>query len=376
MKIVFDTNIVIASQRRLLRGPEFDTLAALLAEDEVSLHVPIVVVEEAVRRLREDLKSELAALNERAKKVGRLVSAPPEIPEIDPEAEASNYEAALRHRVEEIGGEIIDYPDVAVGDLVGRDLGRRRPFRSVNKKGETGGFRDAVIWETVVRNVVEVEQTTLLVTRNKKDFAVDTGSLHPDLVHDLEDAGFPPNRVVLSESMDALSRDHLRPRLQRLEDGTWGFTTERFNQHFAHTLTSIIADFDRLLSDMEEELQHAFPGASDASVSGLDAPSKIDWVDAYRLDEKDILLAGTGEVDAKLTFFMQHCDFHSMPGHLRVNIIDPEWNDWVSWVEAQVTLPFGVQIIYNPDHDEVVNAEITHVEIVPHTDIEEPADFQ
>jgi PIN domain len=88
-------------------------------------------------------------------------------------------------------------PNTDVPTLLERSVAERRPFQS---KGR--GFRDALIWETVLELAVDDE--VALVTDNWKDFAKgDNNALHSDLKEDLTNRGLPEDRVQLVRSLEA-----------------------------------------------------------------------------------------------------------------------------------------------------------------------------
>jgi len=81
-------------------------------------------------------------------------------------------------------------PDVTVAEILRRDLERRRPFIQieVRQKAVSVGFRDALIWETVVELLGPASgyQRVLFVTADK-GFLSEKSELHEDLLRDLDD---------------------------------------------------------------------------------------------------------------------------------------------------------------------------------------------
>jgi hypothetical protein len=67
-------------------------------------------------------------------------------------------------------------PRVSHEEVVKRDLLRRKPF------GESGkGYRDTLIWETVLAELRREQSQMALVSHNIKDFAGPDRMLHADL---------------------------------------------------------------------------------------------------------------------------------------------------------------------------------------------------
>src|SRR5262245_41750996 len=100
---------------------------------------------------------------------------------------------------------ICGYSAVPNEALVQRCLSRRKPFKM---SGE--GFRDALIWETIVRDVACHDASTYLITDNVKDFADphDKSRLHPELVTDLVARGLEPESVQICSSLDDFVKSH------------------------------------------------------------------------------------------------------------------------------------------------------------------------
>lgn len=99
----------------------------------------------------------------------------------------------------------VPVPDVKTTDLLDRDLGRRRPFLEIehNKKMKSLGFRDVLIWESVLKllEASEPEDTVVFVTFDVGFIAEDRKSLHVDLLEDLDQRGIPRERVRLARGI-------------------------------------------------------------------------------------------------------------------------------------------------------------------------------
>lgn len=95
-------------------------------------------------------------------------------------------------------------PHISIADAVRRDLDRRRPFEEIqhNKKVKSVGFRDAVIWETVL--AILADQTasdTVLFVSADKAFSDDASlSIHPHLLKDLDERGVSQSRLMSAKN--------------------------------------------------------------------------------------------------------------------------------------------------------------------------------
>ncbi len=176
------------------------------ADGAYSLVLPEVVVRELVNDAREQFEKASGRVASARRIVerlgGSLTLAPPSSDDL-----TQAFETRLRQAVEENGGTIAPLPDVPHSDLVSRSVRGRKPFSSSaigSKEPSDRGYRDALIWHTVLRLVGESDEKIVLVTRNERDFGTEE-LLLPDLQADLAD----PGRVELCGSVEDFLGKHL-----------------------------------------------------------------------------------------------------------------------------------------------------------------------
>lgn len=118
------------------------------------------------------------------------------------EADIDSAFAALLARG---GVRAVPVPSTATQDLLLRDLDRRRPFLEIEqgKKRKSLGFRDVLIWESVLDllQASASDDTVLFVTFDKGFLADDNMSLHPHLMEDLDRLKIPHDRIAWSRSI-------------------------------------------------------------------------------------------------------------------------------------------------------------------------------
>lgn len=137
--VVLDTNEL---QRDLLcTGLKYQLLTHGGFHPPLEVYVPAVVVEELVANHAREVERLSQGIDAFATKLGRLgVTADAKI------TEGFDYREYLLSRFDEVLGiTVLDWPDVAHRDLVGRSVNRTPPFN-----GNGGGYRDALIWSDVV----------------------------------------------------------------------------------------------------------------------------------------------------------------------------------------------------------------------------------
>jgi rRNA-processing protein FCF1 len=179
-------------------------LINLAAAGKCQVTVPQVVVDELERQYRETLTKQ----RDEAKTALRAVRSLVDIDDI-----IAKFDQVLREIVTErdallarVGIRAVPVPENITRDLVQRDLGRRRPFTETEGTKRTSfGFRDAVIWETLLDTAMMTgsEDTVFFVTRDTGFLAKNQVDrrLHSDLVRDLEDRGIDKDRVVVIDAL-------------------------------------------------------------------------------------------------------------------------------------------------------------------------------
>lgn len=206
MKVVLDTNIFCRDFRMV--GTSFRLLREGLHVVPADLKVPEVVVDEVVNRYREELEGVAATFAKSNKNLKRLLSNTVTEPPVDPHREAVAYRKFLLSALDQLGAEILAYPDVPHKTVVQRDLQRRSPF-----KPNGSGYRDFLIWESVRRLMSWGTERVVLVTANTKDFG--QGPLvDPDLRQEI----INPERLELVSSLEAFNNKFVVPKLNMAKD--------------------------------------------------------------------------------------------------------------------------------------------------------------
>lgn len=215
MIVVLDTTETFADLR--LDGPNFRMLKAYLARTRSRLAIPQIVVEETINHYREQLAERMDSASTAIQDIGRMLGEYTAFspPSIDQARTVEDFRRYLDMRIQELGGSVIAYGKVQLPDLIARSLGRRRPFDSNGQRG----FRDAVLWESLLKEVipgVRDNEPVVLVTRNSKDFGKEP-ELFPDLQEDCRDRGKRDVQVRLFNGLQSFVDKEVKPNLEKLE---------------------------------------------------------------------------------------------------------------------------------------------------------------
>lgn len=208
--VVIDSNALIADYR--LRSVAMTGLVERFRANKLRLVVPEVVVREVIAHFGRDLTEAAATMTKAAGTLGRLgLDAPAHT--LNPREGAAEYEQWLRGQLQELGASIPEPPEVQHLDLVDRALQGRAPFSDDGRKG----YRDALIWETVLS--CARAGTVAFVTNNHRDFAESTDDVSlvaPTLRADLMRIDEPHDQVLVCRTPDAVIKHLFLPDEQLL----------------------------------------------------------------------------------------------------------------------------------------------------------------
>lgn len=212
--IVLDTTETFGDLR--MEGPDYVFLRSYIARHPVSLAIPQIVVEETVNHFREQLQAAIEGARSSLRALGRLS---PQLLEnsgieCDLDQHVAVYHEHLHAQLKLSQVKQVAYDGIRISSLVERALGRRKPF---DMKG-AAGFRDALLWESVLSCIASEKPTdVILVTRNKRDFGAH-GGLADDLAADLASHGLSQSLVVVCEGLGRLVNERVKPSLETLDE--------------------------------------------------------------------------------------------------------------------------------------------------------------
>jgi hypothetical protein len=201
--VLIDTNAV--HRDPWMRNEPGTDLLAAAAAGECRVVLPKVVVDELRRQQADWLKEHREELT---KTIEDMRGNP-----VDVEAMAgaleknlddmqSQIDSSFEALLDQDGVEVAPVPTDVNESLVMRDLARRRPFQEKGSDNWSTGFRDAVIWETVLAVLEEVpdDEKLIFVTDDHGFLAEGWKSLHEDLLNDLDARGIDHSRVEVAQT--------------------------------------------------------------------------------------------------------------------------------------------------------------------------------
>jgi PIN domain len=359
--IVLDSTVLIADY--WLRSPSFVLLRDFLTKTETRLVVPLVVFQEVTNHHAEDMKTAESNLRRGQREIARLLLrfSPKEdyFSLIKCAQDESPYEAFLTNELTQLGALIADYSDIPHKDVVSRDLRRQRPFQQSGK-----GYRDTLLWETVLRNCVKPDSVTVLVTQNKKDFCDSGGSSpHLDLRLDIaKHAGFKCHLEIykdLPEFTDA----RVVPFLKTRKD----FAILIENKKFAGLdLENIMEQKIELIMEAVNNSPSCMIGDPDTHEPEVDVIENMHDIRVIEVSEitGDVLLV-ICEFQAEVAFayFLSYSEFAVMTDEeaTAIAILDSNWNEHVMRVGSSTEVHFRCRLTFNMETLEEESFEVEHV---------------
>lgn len=317
------------------------------AADLIRVVVPEVVILETCRHQAERANK---ASNEAVKKVTDGLRALNDLlvdglPRFDAKgardqlaAAPREYETWLRETLKDHQVEVAPIPPVSHADLVHRDLEKRKPFNSSGK-----GYRDALIWSTVIEIIgsLDTEDHLVFVTENTDDFADSTG-LSADLLRDLP--ADPPKISLSATPSDAMS----------LVSVDIDAVTEELENPGGWVTEALVVDLVR--SELEDEVQR-LTGA-DVSVGLSTTP--LEHPTWYNVDldfselsfsvnrvhgDHELSLELHVAADVVVDGYINKWDYYGSDDR-DVEILDGDWNETMVWatVSRRATLVFEVAV--------------------------------
>lgn len=365
MRIVLDTTAL--RKDFSLNSPDIRLLREYLHKTGSNLYIPAIVLDEVKNSHREALektKLDLLANMRQLLAWSNII-----LPDIDVEAETSKYASALKERLQkDFRSRFLPYPEINHEVLVSRDLSRRKPF---NESGK--GYRDALIWHSIVDLFNTQPEEMAFVTGNIKDFwNSDKTGLHPDLVTDLnQDAGSSP-RLRLFQGIEAFNSAITKPKLrllqdvqQSLQDGTHEILDLRqvLRVHDADLRSTINDQTINLL--VRDALGYLFPGIGGFSIERFDGPEEIRVGAVLEIEGKKFFVSLSADYDM---IFTTAVPIEDIPRWQRsgVTLFDPEINGDYAEIDVELRATVKIALIFNPQNVTVENFQINETSLAPY----------
>lgn len=355
MLIVLDTNIIFNNW--LLHNPSIALIERFINLQQATLIIPEIVVQEVknlYRRQLEEAKPKLKQLNGLRKAVGD-----PAI-QVDVDVTVAKYERAFEARLEELKVERLTYDDIPHSRVVDRALRARRPFREQEK-----GYRDTLLWESVVRHAQQAEEPIFFITENSDDFAdkQNKGQLHAHLLEDLRVAGLAADAVMLYHQIQLFAKAQIEPKLQRAEQILQALQQDRYGPFSIHQWVDV--EQKELFVDDPGWLDAVlntppFNNLDEPTISQIEEIGELEVTDAKYIDQDRILIHARIDVTVLVDGFIEKSAYFLLDEDEQrmLEIMDNDWNEWVMWLQIVIPISVPLTLVFNLTDHEVDEYEI------------------
>lgn len=166
MNIVLDTNIIYSDF--LFRSKEFDILLDYLKKTDSTFILPEVILLEIEQKYKESLEERIEEYNKSSKHLDLLQNNKEKhigIIDINIENETKNYISFLKTKLKIRPKQIVPYKNEYLPELIKRAINKSKPFQNEDK-----GFRDTIIWLTILDYCESTSRQIIFISNNPTDF--------------------------------------------------------------------------------------------------------------------------------------------------------------------------------------------------------------
>ena len=329
MKVILDTGCFHDNIHA--SGEHFELLADVAPESAVEVVVPEVVVQEVVKQFRERVENASHAIQANSRDLGYLTKnfETPLLPDVDTSVE--DFESNFRDRLKALNIRVLPLPTLPHQEMLNRDKENRRPFVAGR------GYRDALIWESILKDLDAEPSDFIFVTANSKDFAAKVGDdqLHSDLKQDLESIE-PACSGRLFATLKSFVDANIKPMLKSVDE------LKRALQTDSYPLFTV----EQVVNEQIDRLVNVEISTHDIRVTDvdLDEPITIESADdvtdvqierVLEMNSGRLYVEGTFACTATIEGYVFKADAYGIEEGGRIHISNWHWNEHYVAVEIR-----------------------------------------
>ncbi|MCT4073851.1 DUF4935 domain-containing protein [Elizabethkingia anophelis] len=190
MDIVLDSNIYRGDW--YLKSNDFTILRDYLSKTDSSFVLPQIILEEITGLYKRNLEEEINSLSKTSENLNYLLNRTLfEELQVNIEQESDRYIKMLIRKLGLTNSKIVKYDNDFLPKIIKRAIQKRKPF-----KDEDRGFRDCIIWLTLLKYTEKShEKQIVFISNNPTDFGDNKQNpiLHPDLQKDCDELNIKVN---------------------------------------------------------------------------------------------------------------------------------------------------------------------------------------
>jgi hypothetical protein len=279
----------------------------------------------------------------------------------------------LDEALRSLSAQIIPYKDISHEALIKRDLDRINPFRKVGSNKDSAGYRDALIWESILRNVVPNSDKVIFISANKSDFyGKGSDELHSLLKKDLENLGFKPDHVLVCMNLKAFVDKYVKPLLPEVSTSDGSSLVQYFVNNKDKIKNRLLEYFIKNKGEVSRQLESKLGLPFDLSWSETDMLTireigdfeDFSVLQAYGIDDEFINVKFDFQTYFELEFYVHNYspDYDSeLPSYVDVEEYDED--KYGAWLRVTADLPMEGSLTLNIIDNSVQDVEGSFIEI-------------
>ena len=347
--IVLDTNIFCRDF--YARGTQMQLLLKM-----GNIIVPEIVFDETLNKHREKIRDAGSTAQKKVEEYNRLaydeikIDFEEKYADEDTRYETFLTDLLLSHGVYPPEG----YPNVEHKIVVARALARKKPFKPDGREG----YRDYLVWRTVLEIVKRYTEPVHFVSENPKDFAdeKDKKKLHPDLLEEMKQLQIDTTKLTYWSSLKDFIDEVVKPELQKAED------EEKLKQSLlenAKFMDAVSTYLDDHLKGFDVKGYDIFVPGVDPIIEEFEEVFDKEITDVSKVECEKLLITMLCKYDSIVTSILSKLDATSLPQEYLENSSIAETNDRFFAVSTEVPIDVVLEIIYDARMGNVEAIEIT-----------------
>jgi hypothetical protein len=362
--VIFDANILC--EDFLFSGKNFRIFWSEAPRIPAKVFLPKVALDETVNKYRERLEAKALESEKLARSVGVLINRTlqPYLDESSVPEMVKGYKSQIQSRLDEFGVTVLPYPTVSHEEVVRRDLARLRPFRPGG-----AGYRDALIWETIISLCHSRPATTIIfVTRNERDFGPGPCVLG-EMEAELKKKSISPERISVCRGLDKFNSDFIMPRLESLVTLEAQFASHGVKGLVIHGW--LAANLSSMLGPEDLAIACAgFDTCGSVSISSIEHIRQIHVIDARGLTSGEVLISASAEIDLVIHVSASASDWERSEAVRGFFGGDSDFEFVSGWLPSKISVRFslfvtpGTGVVESGELD-AIEGDLASVEINP-----------
>jgi len=307
VRVVFDTNILCADFH--LKGNDFSVFLEGMQRVGIQIYLPKVVIDEVINKYWQKLyriAKESLGICQKWQKATLMPTQPP-ISFKSANAEACKYKKYLLKTFDAVKATRLPYPNTSHEVIAQRAIEHRKPF-----KENGAGYRDTLIWESILSLFNNDSSPICFVTNNSKDFGGGP-NVHRDLLQDLDRLEIKYEDVKIFKTLKDLNQELIIPNLEHLEEMIKKFSNNEVPEFslqawVKNDLWDILEKegFGWHLADLEE-----LEGTNViCEVEAIDDIYSIEINDIRKLPSGNLLIVAIAKVSVAVCIYANRDDFY------------------------------------------------------------------